>query len=438
MATKVLTTLNKQKKYILEKFSSYSFTIFNSNEFDLTVCKLLKRTERLTFVFQLDFNGRSQSSSAVNTLGYRRYKWMDWFITVNCLMNVIRFAVLSFSSSDSVAIYLGDPLFRVKDRQALLMWGAMAIAMMFIFREWILNLNAKGSFEILSAWKVCFNGFNSADLQMNDLDAKRFRFTIFLFSIFSHNVMLFMPFFALFIFFIPLLSNPWTYKIPKLAFFGFGLSVSSIFVFALLLNTVMGFFWYIVCSIYFYLFRLYDLLNSAEDLNHQLVDEKQLGSFCVSIIRHLNEVEAVSYKFRYLLLYYLSIFAAAGDFDLFIGMIVKVYNDFFANLFAILGFLILVALGTFGLIFGNFISQLNKLTVKLHQLSTRSRLTLGSANKLLEIMDRTAGPYNGIKIGDFATLEKSFAISFILENISILMLFICNIGPSLESSKSSI
>uniref|UniRef100_A0A158P591 Gustatory receptor n=1 Tax=Tetranychus urticae TaxID=32264 RepID=A0A158P591_TETUR len=438
MAKKPLNASRKQKKSVLENLSSYSFTVPDSNEFDLAVCKQVKRTEKLTIVFQLDFNGRSQSnSSGVNAFGYRRYKWMDWFITINCLIHVIRFSLLTFSTSDYFAIYLGDPLFRVKDRQALLLWGALAAGLMFVFRECVLNLNAKGSFETLSAWKVCFNGFNSSNLRMSNLVAKRFRFTIFLFSIFAYSVMLFFPFFALLLLFVPLLSNPWIYEIPELAFFGFAFSLPSIFAFTFLLNSVIGFFWYIVCSIYFYLFRLYDLLQSADDLERQSVDEKQLQSLCLEIIRHLNEFEAVSHKFRYLLLYYLSIFAVAGDFDLFLGMIVKIYNDFFANLLAILGFLILLSLGVFGLIFGNFISQLNVLTVKLHQLSVKRKLTMCSPNKVQEVMDRAAGPYNGIKIGDFLTLEKSFAISFILENISILMLFICNIGTSLESSNSS-
>uniref|UniRef100_A0A158P588 Gustatory receptor n=1 Tax=Tetranychus urticae TaxID=32264 RepID=A0A158P588_TETUR len=446
MTTIVLHALNKLKKYISEKLSSYqvclrhivAFTVPDSNEFDLAVCKLVKRTEKLAIVFQLDINGPSQRSvTGVNAFGYRRYKWMDWLITINVLMSVTRFIVLTFSTSDSVAIYLGDPLFRVEDRQVLLVWFAMAMSIMFIFREWILNLNAKGRFEILSTWKVCCNGFDSSNLQMSNLVARRFRLTIFLFSIFVHNVMLLIPFFLSLLLLVCTLSNPWIFKMPKLAFFAFVLGSSSIFVGDFLLAAVIGFFWYIACSIYFHLFRLYDLLHCAKDLNHRLVGGKQLGSFCVSIIRHLNEFEAVSHKFRYLLLYYVSIFAAAGDFDIFLGMIVKVYNDFLANLLTILGFFILLSSLAFSLIFGDFISQVNMLTVKLHQLSTKSRLTMGSANKVLEVMDRAAGPYNGIKIGDFVTLEKSFAISFLLENMSILMLFICNIGPYLGSYKSS-
>ncbi|XP_025017812.1 uncharacterized protein LOC112539476 [Tetranychus urticae] len=433
-----LNVLSKQKNYVLEKLSSFPFTVPNSNEFDLTVCKLVQRTERLTAFFQLDFNGPSQSnSSAVNAFGYRRYKWMDWFITINCLITYTKFVALGFSTSDSVAFYLGDSLFRAKDGQAIYIYGSIMISMLFVFREWILNLNAKGSFEILSAWKVCFNGFDSTNLQMNNLVAKRFRFTIFLFSIFTQNVLLSMPFCSALIYIIPCLSNPWIYKVPKLAFFCSVWSFPIIFVFTLLFSTAFGFFWYIVCSICFHLFRLYDLLHSADDLNHRLVDGKQLRSFCVSIIHQLNNFEVVSHKFRYLLLCYLLIFAAVGDFDIFLGTIVKVYNESVANLFAFLGFSILLSLGTFGLIFGNFISKLNRLTVKLHQLSTKNRLTMRTANMVLEIMDRAAGPYNGIKIGDLLTLEKSFGITFILENISALMLFICNIGPLIHTANLS-
>uniref|UniRef100_A0A158P5E2 Gustatory receptor n=1 Tax=Tetranychus urticae TaxID=32264 RepID=A0A158P5E2_TETUR len=433
MSTKVSSFLSKKKNEVLrnlEKLSSFSFTSPDSNRLDSTVVQFVKRTERLTFVFQLDFNGRNRSNSfEVNTHGYRRYKWMDWFITINFLINLMRFSVLIYGSSDSVSFYLGDTLFHFKDRQVLLMYSTAAFVIMFIFREWILNLNAKGKFEILSAWRVCFNGFNSTNLQMNNLVAKRFRSAIFMYTIISHNVMLSVPLFAVCLFLIPLISNPWTYEIPELAFFGLLWSIPTIFLFTFLLNAVIGFAWYNVCSIYFDLFRLYDLVHSADDLNHWPVNEKQVRSFCLVIIRHLNNFEAISHKFRYLQLSYFIIFAVAADFDLFLGMIVKIYNEFFANLFTILGFFSLITLGTFGLIFGNFISQLDKLTMKLHQLTTKSKFSMSTSNKILEIMDRATGPYNGVKIGDFVTLEKRFFVSFILENISILMLFICNIGP---------
>uniref|UniRef100_A0A158P5D6 Gustatory receptor n=1 Tax=Tetranychus urticae TaxID=32264 RepID=A0A158P5D6_TETUR len=433
ISTKVFSFLSKKKNYGLGKLPSFASLPPKSNGFDLAVLRFVKRTERLIIVFQLDFNGRSQSnSSGVNTFGYRRYKWMDWFITINFLIYLIRFGVVSLSTSDSVAFYLGDILFRSKDRQILSMYSTISLTIMFIFREWILNLNAKGRFEILSAWRVCFNGFDPINLQMNSIVAKRLRFTIFLHSIIAHNVMLSVPIFATCLFLVPLLSNPWTYEIPELALFGLFWSIPSIFLYTFLLNTATGFAWYNVCSICFHLFRLYDLVHSADYLNHWPADEKQLRSFCVSIIRHLNNFEVLSHKFRYLQLSYFLVFAVAADFDLFLGIIVKIYSDFFANLFAILGFFILLGCGIFGLIFGNFISQLDKLTVKLHQISMKSKLRIRTANKVLEIMDRAAGPYNGLKVGDVVTLEKSFFILFILENISTLMLFICTLGPLIE------
>ncbi|XP_025017160.1 uncharacterized protein LOC112539137 [Tetranychus urticae] len=230
-----------------------------------------------------------------------------------------------------------------------------------------------------------------------------------------------------------LLTNPWTYKIPEFAIFGTIWLLLTIFVSTILLSSVLGFAWFILCAFAFHLFRLLDLLDSAETLLNRsynmLYTEKDFQLFCLLIISRLNSFELASRKLRYVLLCYVFIYSLLGNGDIFLGLIVRAYNDIFADSLATIGTSILIAPGVFGVLFGYLITELDKLTVRLHRLTFKGNFSVNTMSKVLEIMDRVAGPYNGVKIGDFTTVDKTFFIIFILENISILMLFTVNIRP---------
>uniref|UniRef100_T1KWS6 Gustatory receptor n=2 Tax=Tetranychus urticae TaxID=32264 RepID=T1KWS6_TETUR len=434
MAAKVRSLLSKQKSFFRK---IYSFEIPDSKEFDETVCNKIRQTERLTIFFQIVRNGLNQSDSVeVDTFGFRRFNWMDWLISILCLINAIRCGILTQNTNDSVAVYLGNIFFRDAKGYVLLLWCLVATIGLGFFREWLMTLEAKGKFKVLSVWNVCRNGFIPVNLQMNELNTKRFRFTVYLVTLFVYWTMLATPLFCIFLYLSLLLNNPWAYQIHGLTLFSllwlpvFILSLST------LLNTIMGFGWYIMCSLYFHLYRLRDLIDCADfllnNLKHGLFAEKDMQLFCSQIIHHLNDFEFASHRLRYVLLGYFSVIALTGNFDVFIGLILRVHTVSFCNLLATAGFIILLSVGIFGLVFGSFIAQLGTLTIRLHQLSCRNTLSTQSASKVLEIMDRAAGPYNGLKIGDFVTLEKQFFILFTLENISLLMLFTCNIGPLLN------
>uniref|UniRef100_T1KPD3 Gustatory receptor n=1 Tax=Tetranychus urticae TaxID=32264 RepID=T1KPD3_TETUR len=423
------------KKYLkdLANLFRYSFVAPNSIEVDLRASQLLKRTERLTIIFQVLRNGLDQNNSInVNTFGYRQYNCLDWIIGITSLINWLRALILICTSSETVAIILGDPLFRSKDRQIIILCALNILTTMIIFREWILSFEAKGDLKILSIWKFCRNSFDPVHLQMNNLNINRFRLIVICVSIVAYCTMLVAPLFLSVTYFTVILCNPWMFKIPELAFYCFLWSLSNIFISSFLLNSILGFSWYLLCTLSFHLYRSIDLLNKADylkNLTKGALNERKINLFSLIIIRRLNSFELTASKLRYILFYYVFVFASLGDVYIFFGLVVRVYNDFFADLVATLGIFILPSIGIFGLIFGNFISALDKLIVRLHQLTLNNRLTLKTSSKVLEVMDRVAGPYNDIKLGDFLTIEKSFFIFFILENISTLMLLTVNIGP---------
>uniref|UniRef100_A0A158P5D8 Gustatory receptor n=1 Tax=Tetranychus urticae TaxID=32264 RepID=A0A158P5D8_TETUR len=429
------TTVNNRKKIFLKDFTNslrYSFVTPDSDVVDFCVSQLVQRTERLTIIFQVLRNGLNQNDSInVNTFGYRRYNRLDWIIGILSLINWFRCIVLVSNKSETVSIILGDPLFQCKDHQIAFIVILVMLPTLFIGREWLLNLEAKGNLEILSIWKFCRNDFNPFHLQMNNLNINRFRLFVTLVSLVVYCSMLLVPPFYSVGFFIPLLTNPWMYKIPVLAFSSFIWSLSDIFIASFLTNAILGFAWYLLCTFSLHLYRLIDLLDRADQLkkSFKVLNKRYVEFLCLLIIRRLNSFELTASRLRYVLFCYVFVFASASDVYIFLGLIVRVYNDFFADLVAIIGFCILPSIGFFGLIFGNFISELDKLTVRLHQLTLNNRLSLSTLNKIWEVMDRVDGPYNGIKIGDFFTLEKSFFIFFILENISFLILVTINIGP---------
>uniref|UniRef100_A0A158P5L9 Gustatory receptor n=1 Tax=Tetranychus urticae TaxID=32264 RepID=A0A158P5L9_TETUR len=422
-------------KYYLKfwkQIYSYLTTIPDSNEFDQKVSDLVRRIERLTINFQVVRKGLHQTNiPTVNAFGYRRLHLLDWIIAVTSLAVVFRFTVLIFNTNETIAIYLGDFFLHGKARVLCESYFAFAISIAFTCREWILHLEAKGEFEVLSIWKHCRDGFNLVNLSMNNRNIKRFRFSIYFFSLMFYNMVILVPIVVSVLFITTLLTNPWTYKIPEFAIFGTIWLLLTIFVSTILLSSVLGFAWFILCAFSFHLFRLFDLLDSSETLLNRSMfyTEKDIQSLCLLIISRLNSFELASRKLRYVLLIYVLVYSLLGNGDIFLGLIVRAYNGFFANLLAMIGIFILTAPGIFGFVFGYPITEIDKLTVRLHRLTSKGNFSVDTMSKVLEIMNRAAGPYNGVKIGDFITLEKSFFILFILENISTLMLFTVNIGP---------
>uniref|UniRef100_A0A158P5E4 Gustatory receptor n=1 Tax=Tetranychus urticae TaxID=32264 RepID=A0A158P5E4_TETUR len=429
----------RYRKNLLLKYlrNIFSFFIFShSNDADSYVFQLIRRTERLTIIYQVVRHGLSQSKPVTaNSIAYRQLNRWDRIIGITCLINWVRVLILICDDSESVAIYLGDPLFRNKDRRPLFIWCLIILSIIVIFREWILTLGYKGNLEILHDWNICLNGFTSINLKMDNINCKRLRTTIILVSIFAYYTILVGPLFLSMLIIAPLLTNPWMYEIPKLFISSFIWSCSVIFSCSVLLNGIVGFSWYLVCSLSFHLFRLTSLLSMANLLNRStgtINVDREVKLLCLLATGRLNSFELTVKKLRYVSLYYVFVFAFSADAYIFLGGVVRVYNDILANLLAILGMIILSGIGGFAIAFGSFISKLDKLTIKLHQLTCKNKLSLGTASKILELMDRAAGPYNGFKIGDFVTLEKRFFILFIVENISLLMLFTVNIGPLIK------
>uniref|UniRef100_A0A158P5E3 Gustatory receptor n=1 Tax=Tetranychus urticae TaxID=32264 RepID=A0A158P5E3_TETUR len=417
-------------------FSHKFFICSHSNDVDSYVFQSIRRTERLTLIYQVFRHGLSRSKpGTVPSSGYRALNRLDWIIGITCLINWFRALILICNDSESVAIYLGDPLVRNKDRRTLIIWCFIILPIVAIFRGWILSLESKGNLELLHVWNVCLNGFTPVHLKMDNINCKSLRTTIIIVSIFAYYTMLVGPLFISMLFIVPLLTNPWVYKTPKLFISSFIWSFPSIFSVSFLLNGIIGFSWYLICSLSFHLFRLMGLLNMADLLNKStgiILVEREVESLCLASIRRLNSFEFTVNKLRYVSLYYVFVFAFSADAYIFLGAIARVYNGFIANLLTILGLFMLSTIGAFAIAFGNFISKLEKLTIKLHQLSCKNKFSLGTASKISELMDRAAGPYNGLKIGDFVTLEKRFFILFIVENISLLMLFTVNIGPLMK------
>uniref|UniRef100_T1KKQ9 Odorant receptor n=1 Tax=Tetranychus urticae TaxID=32264 RepID=T1KKQ9_TETUR len=418
----------------LQHFLSDSIAIPDSHEFDAKVRDLVRRTERLTIVFQVVRNGLNQTDVPnVNAFGYRHLNLVDWIIAITSLANLFRLFVLIFIADEPISIYFGDFFFRSKDRLPCLSLCAMAIVMMVTVREWVLYFEAKGKLKVLSIWKDYRDGANLDKLCMKKLNIKRFRFTIYFASLIFYYVMIVVPFFMTFLFFTPLLTNPWTYKIPRLAFYGTIWTFSLIIACTFLLNFLYGFGWFILCTFSFHLFWLLDLLDRAGFLlnktNAIIYTEKDVRTFCLLIIHRLNSFELTSRKLRYLMLHNVLVYSVLADVYIFLGVIVRVYNDIVANSIAISGISALMAIGLSGLILGNLIGKLDSLTIRLHQITIMRKFSLNTMSKALEIMDRVAGPYNGVKVGDFITIDKTFFILFILENISTLMLITINVRP---------
>ncbi|XP_053205892.1 uncharacterized protein LOC128390229 isoform X2 [Panonychus citri] len=403
----------------------------------------------------------------------------NWSIRLASAVNFVRFVSLIFIKDEATLIYLGDNVFRSKDRIS-------------IYYDYVRT-----------------HGFNSSHLKMTTAQTKQFQLTVhFLLNLYNRIITCMVPFIAI-LYNIPFFTNPYTYQISSLAIYGTLWSFTHTWSVVFLANemlTTSGYM-FLICAIHYYRiqsvveqsksipnesnlsigphndtyianddFKEYRELKSRDKTDGTMfrrVKRSKVSQTCSSesflstihrdieiIANHdlkcaqftpnyeiivnwatnlignwthrFNIYEFDFKRLRYLVLYYFTVVAFMADLFIFLGVIIVAHSRLVANMYAVLGLLVLT-LSAIGCYFvGDFMTKLETLHRRFHSICCETRLPINIRLKILEIMDRSLGPYNGIKVGDLATITQSFFIIFMLEIAATFMLFVCNIRGLFE------
>uniref|UniRef100_T1KSC0 Gustatory receptor n=1 Tax=Tetranychus urticae TaxID=32264 RepID=T1KSC0_TETUR len=389
---------------------------------------------RLSKLFGSTMNGYKRYSSATpNTISsFDRKNFLVRFCNI---ISMIRLLILLLNENEAVSIFAGDPGFRVKQRVLGLSIVFIGLVTGFFSREIFLSLEAKCSDEIYFCFE-CFlqsNGFNHLNLEMTPSRATNHRYIVHFFSIFWTRFMCFVIPFLTILLNTSILVNPFFYQIPIYAIFSIFWTIPFTFAFVYNIVGFASISGYVIMSGLYYLNRLKSICSIAVHTTNKSreIEDEFVISLILRFIGHSNDVEHFLNVLAFLILYYILAISFLADLLIFAGFIARLHSDIIANMCSFLGVFIMGLLAMACYTEGSFLTKLHLVYEKLHLIS-ESRFKMKTKMKILEVMDRIIGPYNGVKAGDLATISKHFFVIFILENASTLMLITVNTRSLLE------
>uniref|UniRef100_T1KJG3 Gustatory receptor n=1 Tax=Tetranychus urticae TaxID=32264 RepID=T1KJG3_TETUR len=388
---------------------------------------------RLSRLFGSTINGYKRYSSATpnRISSFNRKNFLIRFCNI---ISMIRLLVLLLYENETVSIFAGDPLFRSKHRVLAMSIVFIALVIGFFSREIFLSLEAKSNTEIYFCFE-CFlqsNDFNHLNLQMTPSRAITHRYIVHFFSIFWTRFMCFVIPFLTILLNTTIIVNPFFYQIPSYAIFSIFWTIPFTFAFVYNIVGFASISGYVIMSGLYYLNRLKSICSIAVHTTNKSreIEDEFVTSLILRFIGHSNDVEHFLNVLSFLILYYILAISFLADLLIFAGF-ARVHSDIIANMCSFLGVFIMGLLAMACYTEGSFLTKLHLLYEKLHLIS-ESRLKMKTKMKILEVMDRIIGPYNGVKAGDLATISKYFFVIFLLENASTLMLITVNTRSFLE------
>uniref|UniRef100_T1KSC2 Gustatory receptor n=1 Tax=Tetranychus urticae TaxID=32264 RepID=T1KSC2_TETUR len=389
---------------------------------------------QLSIFFGSTMNGYKRYSSAT-TNAIASFHRKNFLIRFCNIISIIRLFILLLYDNEVVSIFAGDPLFRSKQRFLTLSIIFIGLLTGFFAREIFMSLEAKSNEEIYFCFE-CFlqtNGFSHLNLQMISSRATIYRYIVHFFSIFWTRFMcLSIPFLTILLN-TTIIVNPYFYQIPcytiSSIFWSIPLTLACVF-------NIVGFAsisGYCIISGLYYLNRLESICSIAVQSTEKdrEIEDKFVISLILRFIGYSNDVDHFLNVLAFLVLYYILAVSFIGNLLIFAGFIARLHSDIIANMCSFLGVFIMGLLAMACYTEGSFLTKLHLLYEKLHLIS-ESRLKMKTKMKILEVMDRIIGPYNGVKAGDLATISKHFFVIFLLENASTLMLITVNTRSLLE------
>ncbi|XP_025018592.1 uncharacterized protein LOC107371396 isoform X1 [Tetranychus urticae] len=345
------------------------------------------------------------------------------------MIGFFRLLTLMLVTDESVHIYLGDGLYSSKQASIIYFLCIITLGSLYGFGEITLYQESSGYWKPMRV----LDQLRSPNLNPSSIGLTRSYLTkacslIHLVAKHGVRIMNCAPLYMIFIIEAPIVAELSLKENPMFNFYcllwSFFLACPFIYHMAGNFGRAGYLIMYGICSI----LRLRSLETLVKHSSCQLtLIERDINSLVSAIISFCNEMEQVFRSIRFGIFYAVFVIAFMADVQLFFGVIIPLEPALVAHLLAVNAAVILFALGLTVYFCGVYLNTLQSTVVQFHRICTAQNISVLTKLKINELMDRMAGPYNGIEAGWFGTLTTKFFVIFLVENASTMMLFAVNV-----------
>uniref|UniRef100_T1KSC9 Gustatory receptor n=1 Tax=Tetranychus urticae TaxID=32264 RepID=T1KSC9_TETUR len=356
-------------------------------------------------------------------------------IQLSVSLNLVRFAALLIFNIDTISILLGDPFFKFPGRKVVYILVIILALTMGLFREYVLHLESKGCLQFLSTFALIKKiGFDKRSLKMTDIQLQKFRHVFYTVGrYFSISMKMCLPLIVALMIGLRLNNEIYSTNLSiwLTSIFWILTEVHALY-FAICGVVVIACHIIMVFPIYYYqMMSLVELLEQFS-LKEDLVTAEVVRGLSANTIRFMNEFDQLNDQLKHLISYVFVVFSFTADYFIFSATIMQRNSALLSTVFFAFGAGVLSIIGFETFILGGFITKLNVIHALFLRLMRKSKIMFTKKSKPFEVLSRITGPYNGFKIGDMITVNKTIFVYYLVENASIIMLLSVNIRPFLE------
>ncbi|XP_025016069.1 uncharacterized protein LOC112538594 [Tetranychus urticae] len=409
---------------------AFTFGLSKSEHSVEKISNLIGKIHSLTLLTLILRKGYHQNEKPWNEKETFNFKKRNNLFRLCILIMTLRFIILINTEEPSnISIILGNAFYSSTKSRILNALECTYISMLALVREYILYLESKGGFSLLSDMKILHNSLNCYALEMSpaqfDIFISHVQLNLFNWSNLFYPFSCFLVFgiAVVRLFNVQLYSN-YVYAIASAAWFVPEMAT------ALMLSWGCGAIaTYSFTYSYIYLARLQSQLDRLY-ISYRTTQSTEMNYILKSVNFDLQKVflhfdrmaNDLNYLIGYAVLAISFLMVTAVVFSNFL----KLHSPLLANLILIVTFLGVISITVILHSSAQIYTKFNRICGYYSSFMARhSGVRVHNGLKVLHILEKCS--YNGVKIGDLTLLTSTFLCYFILENISAIMLLIVNV-----------
>uniref|UniRef100_T1KQ58 Gustatory receptor n=1 Tax=Tetranychus urticae TaxID=32264 RepID=T1KQ58_TETUR len=404
------------------KLNNLLFGLPNQNLTSEETIEQLVKFERFLIFFRA-------SLGFIQNVSHRSTKtdYYGLIIRAICRIYLIRLICLAVIDDEDYQLYLGDIAYKTKYRSMINVLFVIGFLIGVGIKEWFVLYDKSGKNSVLTIYSDIINhGFEPVHLKMTSNQAIKFHRTIHILVTQLNRNFTFSCLFLAAVYYSVLLFNPHFYQTKEFIFYSLVWSLVAIITIFSVDATYFAIFGYLILIQVYYLFRLESVVELADSYRQLKCTDELASTFIKYTCKHLNQWEKCAKLTGVLVFCVFTAIAFICDLFIFYGFIMNFHSPLFANSFGSIGCIFCLVIACLSLIGREFIIKIERLYSRLHVIWRYNVFNVYNRFKILQLMERLNGPYNGIQLGSITTIGKDFSVRFMLEIGSSLMLLTCN------------
>ncbi|XP_015794980.2 uncharacterized protein LOC107371415 isoform X2 [Tetranychus urticae] len=401
-------------------------------------CQAINRFEQLTMILGSCKYGFNSGNKLYRLKVDTQFHYMHCIIRISLFALAIRLILCLFSTNRMVHVFLADPFIDYKPSWPIYCFLLFTVISLSLLKEAYLRIESQG---VLNQHLDVYNEIRRNRMSIVKLISENrvkifYSVTIFCANFWHRLILLTIPT-ACFFSFVIYHESTELYRDSQYLWstlFWFPSTLLSIISLVTFLMSIGG---YQFITVNLILFRLRSIVVQIqtvrasgaptagitwEGFNDDTFVYKQ-------IIAYLNKLDYLSKGYKSLIFGIILLPASISNFSVFAGIVVRSQSELLSSFLLAFGLSTFIGLTLVIYFCADIMNQLRKIHDQLHLLNRGIKLRVSSHFKINEIIARLQGPTNGIKIGDLATMTERFAVIFMAEFATSLLLQVCNFRP---------